>query len=334
MATEDPKIEVILLSDIDDNPEYNSRSELGDITDLKNSISQKGVMTPVIVKPHTKKSGYRLIAGFRRVAACKELGLERISAKIENAKMNANQMLLVNVAENIQREELNPMDEAIAYAKLVKGGMSISDICTEVGKSRPYVERRMGLLQLSEVVQTALKQGRITVGAAQDISRLPEDLHAKYVVMAEELANSKLRERIEKELSRIESRGQAELPTPDAEERKAKNARLEKFREELLDEISDMAMRYAEDQVPHLHVLDISGLDEPSTKILLEVLHGCRMKLHGNEELLRPETTTPLDDDASVDEGKDEDDESNKKKPRRRAATKDSEGNGGETAEA
>lgn len=305
------RIELLKLEDVDDNPEYNVRTRIGDITDLTASIMVHGVKEPVIVKKHSKREGFRLIAGFRRVAASRLAGVDEIPARIEPQKTTSAQMTLVGLIENVQREDLPPLDEGTAYHKLIKGGMSLVDLCSGVGKSRTYVESRIALLQLGDIVKEALGEQRIGVTAAREIARLPEEYHPKFVVVAEEFAVTKLRDKVDKELTRIDRRANPALPgTPQATDNAAQE-RLEALRSSVLDELGDMASRYAEAQIPHLHVVDLSQLEEPTLRVLLVVMQGCRASLHQDDTIIEVDFTAPdvtdeygnaLDNDAGLGE--------------------------------
>ena len=304
-------VEMVPLDQIDDNPEYNARSSLGDLTDLVQSITAHGVKQPITVKKHRRRDGWRLIAGFRRTAAAREAGLGKIPVIIEPQKTSAVQMALINVTENVQREELAPLDEAAAYADLIKKGLSMADLCKEMGKSRPYIEKRLALLQLSDVIREALTEKRIGVTAAVEIGRLPEDLHGKFVVVAEEFAVTKLRDKVNKELAKIEARAQPQIPTPDNVAAESARKRHEALVEEVQLEIGDMCHRYAPDQLPHIYALDISLLEEPSLRILLNILQGCRKSLHPDEDVYEvdfsdPSANEPDDDSGEGSEGSDD----------------------------
>jgi ParB family chromosome partitioning protein len=130
------------------------------------SIKEKGVIQPVLVRP--KGDGYELIAGERRLRAAKKLGFTQVPAIVKEVEdVEALQLSLI---ENIQREELNPLEEAQAFQRLItEFGYTQEKIAQMVGKSLGTVSNTLRLLKLPEEIQTALRQGLITMGHARTI---------------------------------------------------------------------------------------------------------------------------------------------------------------------
>ncbi len=188
--------------------EFNTRTKgLGDITDLTESIKAVGILEPILGKD--KENGNKEIevyAGFRRLAAAQAAELAEVPVLITpRRRVTRKQMLLGNVAENVHREDLNPVDEAYAMKRLhEEHEMSLDDIALELGLKKARVKSRFKLLRLNPVVLEAVHVERIAISAAMDINRLPIEKQAKYITVAEDLRGTKLTTLINKELEKIE----------------------------------------------------------------------------------------------------------------------------------
>ncbi len=137
--------------------------------ELISSIKEKGVIQPVLVRP--KEAGYELIAGERRLRAAKSLGFTQLPAIIKDVEdAEALQLALI---ENIQREDLNPLEEAQAYQQLISNfGFTQEQIAQVVGKDPSSVSNILRLLKLPEAIQAALRKGMISMGHARTILAL------------------------------------------------------------------------------------------------------------------------------------------------------------------
>lgn len=149
---------------ISPNP-YQPRSQFDDaeLKDLAASIREHGVIQPLIVTQKPGSADYRLIAGERRWHAARLAGLDKVPVIVKEAA--PQEMLELALVENIQRADLNPLEEAQAYRHLVEEfGLSQTEVADRVGKSRPAVTNLIRLLSAAEVVQKALLDGAITEG--------------------------------------------------------------------------------------------------------------------------------------------------------------------------
>ena len=158
----------ILLSKIKANP-YQPRKEFDkkSLEDLALSIKQKGVISPITVREES--NNYILIAGERRYRASKSIKLKEIPAYIIEVK-NDSDMMQIALIENIQRENLNPMEESEAYALLQNQfKLSQNDIAKSVGKNRSTIANSLRLLQLPLEIRQSLKKNKITAGHARAI---------------------------------------------------------------------------------------------------------------------------------------------------------------------
>ena len=147
------------------------------LQELADSIAKRGVIQPIIVRPHG--GGFQIIAGERRWRAAQRAQLHRIPAIVRD--FNEQETLEIALIENIQREDLNPIEEAEAYRKLIaEFHHSQEALGRIVGKSRSHVANLMRLLDLPATVQEQVMQGRISMGHARALIGVPD---------AERLAN-------------------------------------------------------------------------------------------------------------------------------------------------
>lgn len=143
------------------------------LEELVSSIQVHGVMQPVIVTPKTD-GRYELIAGERRLRASKIAGLSRIPAVVRTA--TEQEKLELAIIENIQRQDLNPLEEARAFLRLQNEfNLTQEEIAKRSGKSRSQVANTVRLLQLPDEVQSALRQGRISASNARTLLSLPTE---------------------------------------------------------------------------------------------------------------------------------------------------------------
>ncbi|HUT85560.1 MAG TPA: ParB/RepB/Spo0J family partition protein [Elusimicrobiales bacterium] len=138
------------------------------LEELAKSIKEHGLTQPIIV--HGGKSGiYELIAGERRLRACKIAGLKNIDAIVRKST-DEKQMLAVSLVENIQREDLNPIDTAMAFRQLVNNfDISQNDLAKYCGKSKSTISNTLRLLELDDYIQKALQNGKLTEGHARSL---------------------------------------------------------------------------------------------------------------------------------------------------------------------
>ena len=158
----------ILISKIKPNPNQPRKSfEDKSLKQLAQSIEEKGLITPITVKQDDNK--YVIVAGERRYRAHKLLKKKRILAYVIDAESNKDIMYMALI-ENIQREDLNPIEEAKGYRYLQdKLKSSITEIAKTVGKSRPAVSNTLRLLKLPSQIQDSILKGEINAGQARAI---------------------------------------------------------------------------------------------------------------------------------------------------------------------
>lgn len=163
----------IPIDEIRSNP-YQPRKTFNDesLQELAESIKEYGIVQPVIVKKSIK--GYELIAGERRTKASKLAGLEKIPAIIKD--FNDQEMMEVALIENIQRENLNPIDEALAYENIINiSNMTQEEFAKKFGKSRSHVTNMLGLLKLPQATKKLVEANKITMGHARALSKISDE---------------------------------------------------------------------------------------------------------------------------------------------------------------
>ncbi|MDO9545877.1 MAG: ParB/RepB/Spo0J family partition protein [Pelolinea sp.] len=163
----------IPISAIKPNPEQ-PRTEINNegLEDLARSIQEHGIIQPLILTKDTVNDQYTLIAGERRLLAAQIAGLESVPAIIRDA--SNQERLELALIENIQREDLSPLESALAYQRLNdEFDLSHEDISVRVGKSRVAISNTLRLLKLPDDVQAALHAGKISEGHARALLGLP-----------------------------------------------------------------------------------------------------------------------------------------------------------------
>ena len=163
-----PGVSYIKLSDIKPNPDQPRRDfNNNSLDELSKSIKEKGVITPITIRESNK--GYEIIAGERRWRAAKKAKLKSIPAYILNIGDEA-EMMEVALIENIQREDLNPIEEAEGYAVLnSKYSLSHDGIAKTIGKKRTTISNALRLLKLPPEIRKSIRSGEITAGHGRAI---------------------------------------------------------------------------------------------------------------------------------------------------------------------
>lgn len=154
---------------------YQPRREFSDdsIKELAETLDKDGLLQPIVVREDGEDQ-YEIIAGERRYRAAKSLNWETIPAIVNN--MNDDQAASLALIENLQREDLNPIDEAKAYTNLMKlNDLTQTALANDMGKSQSYVANKLRLLKLDDDVQKALIEGKITARHGRALLNLSDD---------------------------------------------------------------------------------------------------------------------------------------------------------------
>ena len=237
IVTETPKEEIqeIKLSELRSNP-YQPRKVFDEVAlkELAESIKEHGVFQPIIVKRSIK--GYEIIAGERRCRASKIAGLETVPAIVRD--FNDTEMMEIALLENLQREDLNPIEEATAYVKIMNSkDLTHEELAKVLGKSQSYVTNTIGLLRLPDNIKDLVVNGKLSMTHARILSKMSDS------VVIEKLANRIIEEGLSvRDLEEI-AKGN-DISKINRVERKIKDSNKEfKYAEELLCEKLDTKVK-------------------------------------------------------------------------------------------
>ena len=164
---------MISITDIQKNP-YQPRKEFDGekLHELAQSIKENGVIQPIIVR-QSPVIGYEILAGERRYRASLLAGLRSIPAVVK--QLSDQEMMVQSIIENLQRENLNPIEEARAYESLVEKGFTHAEIADKMGKSRPYISNSIRLLSLPEQILSEVENGKLSQAHARSLVGLNKE---------------------------------------------------------------------------------------------------------------------------------------------------------------
>lgn len=191
------------------------------LKELSDSIKENGLLQPIVVREFN--NGYQIIAGERRWQACNMAGLEEVPVLVTAA--DDTQSLVLAMVENIQRSDLNPMEEAYGYKSLMKkGGMTQVELAKTVSKGRSTIANSLRLLDLPEPAQKLLLEGKISAGHARAVLSIPNE--EGRLKLVEKMKKEQLTVRAAENLARLYSGKAAEKvksePDPPTFKRVAK----------------------------------------------------------------------------------------------------------------
>src|SRR5687768_4324365 len=183
------EVDIDLLAPSDQQPRL--QIDEAKLTELANSIRANGIIQPILVR--RVGNAYRIIAGERRWRAAQRAGLHKVPVVVRDVPEGSDKQLLeLALIENIQRENLNPLDEAVAYQRLAdEFNLTQEEIAAAVGKDRSSVANFMRLLKLPDEVRASLASGALTMGHARTLLALPDaaaQRHAAREVISRELS--------------------------------------------------------------------------------------------------------------------------------------------------
>ncbi len=148
------------------NPRHEFNAD--ELEDLTNSIREKGVMQPLLVRPTTDPNQFEIIAGERRWRAAQRAGLNEVPVLIR--EVDDKEALELAIIENVQRVDLNPLEEAMGYDQLIEQfSYTQQDLAQVIGKSRSHVANTLRLLKLPQDVRSMLSRGELTAGHARTL---------------------------------------------------------------------------------------------------------------------------------------------------------------------
>ena len=187
-STPEKDVMHVNLDEIRSNP-YQPRKTFNEdsLNELADSIKEYGIVQPVILKKSIK--GYELIAGERRCKAAKIAGLKQVPAIIKD--FTDEEMMEIALLENIQREDLNPIDEAKSIDSILKlRGMTQEEFAKKFGKSRSYITNLLGILRLPDSVKKLVENGSLSMSHARVLSKIEDE--EKILVLAERIIKENL----------------------------------------------------------------------------------------------------------------------------------------------
>ncbi|MBE6781087.1 MAG: ParB/RepB/Spo0J family partition protein [Ruminococcaceae bacterium] len=183
-STEENGVLKLNINDIEPNREQ-PRKDFDDdsVSELADSIAQHGLIQPIVVTP-LSNGRYSIVAGERRWRACRIAGLQEVPVIVKDA--SKQELMEIALIENLQREDLNPVEEAFGYRSLIDSfGLTQEEVADRMGKSRSAVTNALRLLNLNEDELDALRKGLITAGHARCFIGIDDaDIRAKMLTAA------------------------------------------------------------------------------------------------------------------------------------------------------
>lgn len=210
------------IMDIEPNKEQ-ARKQFDEaaLSELADSIAQHGVLQPLLVRPIIG-GGYQLIAGERRWRASRIAGLTQVPVIIK--ELTDDEAAVISLIENLQREDLNPIEEAYGFASLIKDfDLTQEEAARRVGKSRPAVANALRLLRLPQEVIDAVREGKLSAGHARALAAIDDE---KTAIFAAKTV-------MEKGLSVRETEKLVKALTAEKKEKKKKTAVRNSFFDEV-----------------------------------------------------------------------------------------------------
>lgn len=207
-------VQEIALDAIEPNPFQPRRHfDPEKLQELAQSIAEFGLLEPVLVREHEK--GYQLVAGERRIRAAELAGLKRVPALVKN--FDDEEMMKVALVENLQRENLNPIEEAEGYQRLISEfGFTQNQVAHAVGKKRPSIANAVRLLNLSDVEREMVQDGRLSTGHAKvllGVNDAKKRVQLANKVIKEDLSVRQLEELLKK--PKTVPRGTLKMKSPE-----------------------------------------------------------------------------------------------------------------------
>ncbi|MBA3448648.1 MAG: ParB/RepB/Spo0J family partition protein [Pseudaminobacter sp.] len=220
LAPADGKVPIEFVSPNPKNP----RRHFGDadLTDLAQSIREHGVVQPVVVRPSPQSGRYEIIAGERRWRAAQRAGLTEIPVIVRD--VNDRTALELAIIENVQRTDLNPVEEAAGYQQLIdEHNYTQADLGQVIGKSRSHVANTLRLLKLPDVIRDMLVDGQLSAGHARALVSAPDPAG-----LAKRIVEDGLSVRQAEAFAQLPTEARDSTPTPPRE-KDADTVALEKL---------------------------------------------------------------------------------------------------------
>lgn len=174
--TEDADSSIVVnINDLEPNRSQPRRKfDEEEMAELAESITKHGILQPLLVRPLRDESGYQIVAGERRWRAARMAGLQQVPVLVR--ELSDQQVMEMALIENLQRADLNPLEEAQGYQALMDAyEMTQEQVADSVGKSRPAIANALRLVRLPKEVQELLQQDKLTAGQARTLLAFPEE---------------------------------------------------------------------------------------------------------------------------------------------------------------
>ncbi|HBK58729.1 MAG TPA: chromosome partitioning protein ParB [Spirochaetaceae bacterium] len=234
-------VRLVSIESLSPNPDQPRKTfSQASLDELADSIRRHGLLQPLLV--HEQETGnYTIIAGERRYRAAQLAGLQKVPV-IVRAQNDSDRHLELSLVENIQREDLDPIEEAQAYLKLMEiSGVTQERIAEMVGKNRVTVANAIRLLRLPDNIQTAIKQGLLSAGHARALLSIEDDTARQ--ILFERICRDNLSVRqTEQEAQKLQGESQTKKPnarksppTPDADGAMTLDPILRELKEKLIE---------------------------------------------------------------------------------------------------
>lgn len=264
--SEDDKVIEIPLAQLRANP-YQPRKTFNEesIQELAASIKEHGVIQPIIVRSVLK--GYEIIAGERRFRASQVSGLATIPAVVR--KFSDQQVMEIALIENVQREDLNAMEQAIAYQALIdQFKLTQEELSVKVGKSRSHIANFLRLLQLPEDIKQYVSRGTISMGHARAIAGVKDDKKKKELAQITIEKQWSVRE-LEEAIQKLEEPREKESAKPKV---RKKDPYMEEVEENLRSIFRTTVKIKAQPQ--HKGKIEFAYYSKDDLERILELLQG------------------------------------------------------------
>lgn len=261
-ADDSSALREVSLSEIKPNPDQPRKTfDEEELESLADSLRQKGVLQPIVVREH--EGSYQIVAGERRYQAARKAGLDRVPVLVR--EVSNEELLQLALIENLQRSDLNPLEEALGYQALIdQNGLTQAEVGAMLSKSRSTVSNALRLLDLPEAVKELLRTGALTAGHARAI--LVVDGEDGRVALARKVVDEGLSVRQTEILAPLfsvkNSAPPRRTPMPDSYKRAAR-----KLRNNLATKVSVRTVRGK-------HKIEIEFGDEDELEQLVERIVG------------------------------------------------------------
>ena len=266
---ENEQIVEIELKDLRKNP-YQPRKKFDDdkIDELAQSIKEHGVFQPIIVTKVKDGIGYYIVAGERRYKACSKLGLNTIPAIVRD--IDRQVMAEIALLENLQRENLTIVEEALAYKMLIdEYGLTQQDVADRIGKSRSHITNVLRVLNLPELVQNMLNEGDIEFGHAKILAGMDDE--NKIVDLANKIKHEHLTVRaLEQTIKEMQNKENDNIPVVKERKKIERDTNLDYLEEQLMLKLGTH-IKIVSKELGGKLVIDFSNSEDLNR--ILKILH-------------------------------------------------------------